>query len=230
MKRSKGHIVGVGSRFNAIQTGLDVVGMTEIPIISQSADLASGAMSLATGDYVGAALSVGGLIPGVGQAAGAAKMARRVKIVGEMASNTKQVVKQTTKLGDLTGGIPKNNPAIQQHKFGDLIGKPKIEEAKKALAKNSEVDAKPPKKAKAAEKEDVAVEGSTVQNKHRDISDGPTNQGGGSIDEAILKNMSNSGVPKTTQKTNYYEFIKQVENGKPFNNPISSMGKKQFGI
>jgi A nuclease family of the HNH/ENDO VII superfamily with conserved AHH len=52
-----------------VQTGLDVLGSTEIPILSQIGDLASGVISLAQGDYKGALLSLGGaFIPGLSQA------------------------------------------------------------------------------------------------------------------------------------------------------------------
>lgn len=142
MKPKRGYIVGVGSRLDNFQTGLDVIGMTEIPFVSQGADLASGVISLATGDYVGAALSVGSLIPGIGQATGAAKMARRASKVMDAASNMKGTAKQTENLLELTGkskGIKTSPPKAKQQ----------------AIAKNSEVDAKPAKKEHVREREDV---------------------------------------------------------------------------
>ena len=84
MANSFNTIVGVGSRLGNFQTACDVIGMTEVPVVSQAADIISCGISLATGDYVGAALSVGSLIPGLGQATGAAKLARgSVKVVGK---------------------------------------------------------------------------------------------------------------------------------------------------
>jgi hypothetical protein len=54
---------------NFVHTSLDVVGATEIPIISQLADLGSGVMSLGKGDYTGALMSFGGaFVPGLSQA------------------------------------------------------------------------------------------------------------------------------------------------------------------
>ena len=58
-----------------VQTGLDILGSTEIPILSQIGDIASGVISLAQGDYKGALLSLGGaFIPGLSQV----KLARNV--------------------------------------------------------------------------------------------------------------------------------------------------------
>ncbi len=217
----KGYIVGVGSRLDNLQTGLDVIGMTEIPFVSQGADLASGVISLATGDYVGAALSVGGLIPGIGQATGAAKMARRAGKVMDAASNIKGTAKQTENFLELTGkskGIKTSPPKVKQQ----------------AIAKNSEVEAKPAKKEKAKEKEDIVsdnVQNETIVGKNLDIKDGVTNQlEGQSLEGAILKNNSTSGLPKSIQKDNYQRTIEQIEQGKPFYNPTGGMGKNTFGI
>lgn len=142
MKPKKGYIVGVGSRLDNFQTGLDVIGMTEIPVVSQLSDLSSGAISLARGDYIGFGLSMGGLIPGIGQATGAMKMARRAGKVMDAASNMKSTAKQTDNLLELTGkskGIKAPPPKAKQQ----------------AIAKNSEVDAKPAKKEHAREREDT---------------------------------------------------------------------------
>ena len=221
VKPKKGYIVGVGSKLDNFQTGLDVIGMTEIPFVSQGADLASGVISLATGDYIGAALSAGSLIPGIGQATGAAKMARRAGKVIDSASNIKSSAKQTEKFLELTGkskGIKTSPPKAK----------------KQAIAKNSEVEAKPAKKEKVKEKEDVApdnVQNETVVGKNLDIRDGVTNQlEGQSLEGAILKNNSTSGLPKSVQKDNYQKSIEQIEQGKPFNNPTNGMGKNSFGI
>ena len=52
-----------------LQIGLDILGSSEIPIVSQLADVGSGFISLSQGDYVGAGLSFGGVfIPGLSQA------------------------------------------------------------------------------------------------------------------------------------------------------------------
>jgi hypothetical protein len=52
-----------------VQLGLDVAGASEIPVVSQVADLGSGGISLYQGDYVGAALSAGSAVPVFGKAA-----------------------------------------------------------------------------------------------------------------------------------------------------------------
>jgi hypothetical protein len=60
--------------WDSIQTGLDVVGM--VPILGEVADFANAGISVARGDYEGAALSMAAMVPFVGNAAGAAKIAR----------------------------------------------------------------------------------------------------------------------------------------------------------
>ncbi len=59
---------------DGIQLGLDVVGL--IPVVGEVADIASGVISLARGDYVGAGLSLLSAIPFVGYAGTAGKAAR----------------------------------------------------------------------------------------------------------------------------------------------------------
>lgn len=230
IKPKKGYIVGIGSRLDNLQTGLDVIGMTEIPIVSQGADLASGVISLATGDYVGAALSVGGLIPGIGQATGALKMARRAGKVMDAASNAKGA----GKLLEVTKKVDTASTNKGAGKLLDITKKTESPTPKKSIAKNSEVDAKPAKKEKTKEREDVTpndAQNEVVVGKKLDVRDGVTNQlEGQSIEGAILKNNSTSGLPKSIQKDNYNRAIEQIEQGKPFYNPTNGMGKKSFGI
>ena len=59
-----------------VQLGLDVAGASEIPVVSQVADLGSGGISLYQGDYVGAALSAGSAVPVFGKAAEAVRATR----------------------------------------------------------------------------------------------------------------------------------------------------------
>ncbi|WP_233011190.1 hypothetical protein [Rheinheimera faecalis] len=59
-----------------VQLGLDVVGMTEIPLLSQVAELGSAGISAYSGDYVGAGLSVASMVPFAGKAAEVVKMER----------------------------------------------------------------------------------------------------------------------------------------------------------
>lgn len=69
-----------GGGFTALdgaQMTLDVIGMSEIPFVSQGADIVSAGISVYNGDYVGAALGVASAIPIVGAIAGGAKMTRR---------------------------------------------------------------------------------------------------------------------------------------------------------
>jgi len=60
-----------------VQVLLDVVGMTEIPLVSQAADITSAVISLIQGDTVGGALGVGAALPVVGSAFSGTKWARR---------------------------------------------------------------------------------------------------------------------------------------------------------
>jgi hypothetical protein len=64
------------STLEKVQLGLDVAGASEIPVLSQVADLSSGGISLYQGDYVGATLSLGSAIPVVGKAFEGTRAAR----------------------------------------------------------------------------------------------------------------------------------------------------------
>lgn len=228
VKPKKGYIVGVGSRLDNLQTGLDVIGMTEIPFVSQGADLASGVISLATGDYVGAALSVGGLIPGVGQATGALKMARRAGKVMDAASN----VKGAGKLLELTKKVDSVPTYKGTGKLLDITKKTESPKPKQSIAKNSEVDAKPTKRERVKEKEDIKVENAVQKpevEKKLDIRDGITNRiEGQGLEDAIVKNESMYSLPKNVQKENYQKAIWQIEQGKPFYNPTGVMPKNRI--
>jgi hypothetical protein len=60
---------------DGLQLGLDVVGL--IPVVGEIADLANAGISLARGDYAGAALSVVSAVPFAGWLGTAGKAARR---------------------------------------------------------------------------------------------------------------------------------------------------------
>lgn len=69
------------STLDKVQLALDVTGMSEIPVVSQLADLGSAGISVYNGDYVGAGLSMGSMIPVAGKAfegTRAARFAERV--------------------------------------------------------------------------------------------------------------------------------------------------------
>ncbi|MCG7537923.1 RHS repeat-associated core domain-containing protein [Pseudoalteromonas sp. OOF1S-7] len=67
--------------WDTIQAGLDVAGM--VPILGEIADFANAGISVVRGDYEGAALSTAAMVPFVGNAAGAAKIARSADKAGE---------------------------------------------------------------------------------------------------------------------------------------------------
>ena len=200
-------IVGIGSRLGNFQTACDVIGMTEIPIVSQAADLISCGISLATGDYVGAALSVGGLIPGVGQATGAAKLARgSVKMVGKA-----QDIAKTGKI------VESGDPFLSLTMKGkgvDLTNVPK----NTGIAKKSEINAKPASKQSAKEIEDFPVQ-SIQPEVGSKFDTGSTNPPEGiNISETIRPSVN-----QKVQSSNYDKFIESVESGKQFNNPTGVM-------
>ena len=63
------------SFLDKLQLGLDLVGL--IPLFGEVADLANGLISLARGDYTGAALSFAAIIPFAGWGATAAKLGKK---------------------------------------------------------------------------------------------------------------------------------------------------------
>ncbi|HGW5537660.1 hypothetical protein [Pseudomonas aeruginosa] len=72
---------------DGLQLGLDVVGL--IPVVGEIADLANAGISLARGDYAGAALSVVSAIPFAGWLGTAGKVGRRgAKAAGEASAKT----------------------------------------------------------------------------------------------------------------------------------------------
>lgn len=101
-------IVGLGTKLDAIGGVCDVIGMTDIPIVSQGAELVSAGISLATGDYIGAALSVGSMIPVVGKAAEAAKVAHKAKRIADgvsAAGKDAKLLKLTAKEADAAADV-----------------------------------------------------------------------------------------------------------------------------
>lgn len=68
---------------DATQTALDFVGL--IPVVGEAADIISGTISLARGNYGDAALSFASAIPVIGTALGAGKLAKKgAKILGKL--------------------------------------------------------------------------------------------------------------------------------------------------
>ncbi|MGB0525514.1 MAG: RHS repeat-associated core domain-containing protein, partial [Flammeovirgaceae bacterium] len=91
----------VGGFFNkhaeAIQNTLDVIGMLEIPIVSQVADIASAGVSLAQGHYGEAAMGVLAALPIVGGAAAAGKRLLKLKRLKKAADGATDAGKVTAK-------------------------------------------------------------------------------------------------------------------------------------
>lgn len=197
MAKKINYITGVGSRLDSLQTGLDIIGMTEIPLVSQGADVISGTISLARGDYIGAALSAGSLIPGVGQATGAAKIALRAK---KIADTTKTVNKTSKNSADLL--------SITKYKTAEYLKK------NKKPSKPAETNAKSAKTENVQEYENTEIQ----QNNN---TEGPT------LGQKLDINFGQNTFAKTDlekeistdiQKANYEKFIQTTENGKQYDN------------
>lgn len=209
MANSFKFITGVGSRLGNFQTSCDIIGMTEIPVVSQAADLISCGISLATGDYVGAALSAGGLIPGVGQATGAAKLARgSVKMVGKAQDIAK------------TGKIAKSgDPFLSVTMKGKGVDSPNVPK-NTGIAKKSEIDAKPASKQSAKEIEDVPMQSIQPVNGSK-FDTGSTN----SLEGINLSETICPGVNRKVQSSNYAGLNKTIESGKQYYHPTGVMPK-----
>ncbi|MFR9755052.1 DNRLRE domain-containing protein [Streptomyces sp. TR06-5] len=96
-----GHLFGM-SWSDIGHTALDVAGM--VPVVGEAADVANGVWYAAEGDYANAALSMAAAIPGAGNAATAAKWAKKgakavdaVKGAGKTASKTGRKAVSATK-------------------------------------------------------------------------------------------------------------------------------------
>jgi hypothetical protein len=89
-----------------VQLGFDIAGMTEIPGISQIAELGSAGISLYNGDYVGAGLGVASMIPIAGKWAEVAKMDRLTERV-----NASNGAIDLNRLDNLSPGFYTANPS-----------------------------------------------------------------------------------------------------------------------
>lgn len=224
------YITGVGTRLGNFQTACDVIGMTEFPVVSQAADLISCGISLATGDYVGAALSVGSVI-GVGL--GAVKLARRS---GKMVGKAQDVAKSGNpfspgpdwQVKDVDFNVP-NDPK-SNNRFGIFNKNGKGEDLSNA-----------PEKTSVAKKNETGAE-QTSKQPPKEIEDAPVQsiqpEGGSKFDTGstnpleginISETIRPSGVNPKVQSSNCGESsIKSVEYGKQFFNPTGGMPKNNL--
>ncbi|WP_431809777.1 hypothetical protein [Brevibacillus agri] len=90
---------GWGSFLDGVQLALDVVGL--IPGVGEIADLANAGISLARGDYAGAALSLAACIPFAGWAATGAKLAGKATKALKATKTGSKVLKATEKASDV---------------------------------------------------------------------------------------------------------------------------------
>lgn len=91
-----------------VQGGLDVIGMTDIPIISQIAELFNAGISLSQGDYVGASLNIVSMVPVMGKAAEAAKFARKADKIVDIARATQNTAEAAGRVSKVTKEITSN--------------------------------------------------------------------------------------------------------------------------
>ncbi|MED4567968.1 HNH/ENDO VII family nuclease [Brevibacillus agri] len=90
---------GWGSFLDGVQLALDVVGL--IPGVGEIADLPNAGISLARGDYAGAALSLAACIPFAGWAATGAKLAGKATKALKATKTGSKVLKATEKASDV---------------------------------------------------------------------------------------------------------------------------------
>jgi hypothetical protein len=96
---------------------LDIAGL--VPVIGEPFDLASGVLSLACGDTLGAVLSAGALIPGAGDIPGAVKVARGAKRLAEYHKHVANLEKAKKDLDALKAALdaakgPKRTRPLQE--------------------------------------------------------------------------------------------------------------------
>lgn len=90
-------LTGNGGTEN-LHIALDLVGASEIPGVSQAADILSGALSFASGDHVGGALSLGAATPVIGNVFAAMKWSRR-------GANALEHAREMGRAGERAAGI-----------------------------------------------------------------------------------------------------------------------------
>lgn len=90
---------GQGASAEEIRDALDLVRMSEIPAVSQAADILSGLISFSEGDNVGGALSMGAALPVVGNVFAGMKWGRR-------GLNSMDHVRDMGRAGERMAGIP----------------------------------------------------------------------------------------------------------------------------
>lgn len=106
------------SNLDAIQIGLDLVGVTEIPIVSSLAEVASAGIDLYHGDYLSAGLGLGSAIPIVGKTFEIAKFTRKgYKNFRKHSKNTRRNLELYT--GE--SGIGKDAHHIFPQKFRSIF-------------------------------------------------------------------------------------------------------------
>lgn len=194
-------------KFDVAMGALDVIGMTDIPVVSQLAEAGSAVGSLATGDLVGFGLSVGSMIPIAGKTCEIAKATRRAQ---RLANTTVDVVKNADKIADTTKAVGKNAKLgeitiTKKIKDFEAGGTETIKKATKAKPTSAAKPAPASTKAKSPKIEgpkEVQQAGSKL-----DISDGVTNN----IDSAKwYQHLDDLAKPKPTNRgithQNYYGY------------------------
>jgi RHS repeat-associated protein len=95
------------------ETVLDVVSMTDVPIVSQVADLANAGIAVYRGDYLGAGLGVVAMIPVIGSAATAARLARRGVRVAEAVSDVSGGVRRAERATEAASEVSRGSRRLE---------------------------------------------------------------------------------------------------------------------
>ncbi len=107
-------IAGVlDTALDVLQTGLDIIGL--VPGLGEIADGINGLISLARGDYAGAALSFAAMIPFAGWAATAGKFGRRaVNAVDAVSDVSSAVIRHSDEAASVVSAVSRNADEVAQ--------------------------------------------------------------------------------------------------------------------
>lgn len=203
----KNIIIGYGSKIDAVGTACDIIGMTDVPVVSQGAELISAGISFATGDYIGAAMSVGSMLPVVGKVAEAAKAAHKAKKVADGVSSAQKEAKLLTLTARKTDNIAdgtkhtKKTPASSSKQVPPHPSKTQAKTANNKPAKETQI---------VGGKLDIQEGGLPTNNLH--------------LDNSMLNQPT-----QTVQKRNFDWFKCPTNSNPPLNNKFRTTGSPLYG-
>jgi hypothetical protein len=166
----------VDTALDALQTGLDVIGL--VPGLGEIADGINGLLSLARGDYVGAALSFAAMIPFAGWAATAGKFGRRAGRAVDVISDVSGAV---TRYGDKVAGLARRALRTSARGVGVLTPSVSREAKRRILSILNSGDAFSRKLANDIQTGAIAVQFRRLQQGTAGLFTGATTRSGASI-------------------------------------------------